>query len=195
MKKLIYGMAITMAAIGFQACNSQNKDAKDTADSMNMAKDTTTNVQATGGIAVTEADAKFATTAAVGGMAEVAMGKMALEKSTNAKVKEFANMMVNDHGKVNAELMEIAKTKNITLPTMVDEDHQKKMDDLSKKTGADFDKAYTAAMVDGHKSTLKLMQDEAKDGIDVELKAFAAKTAPVVDGHLTMITAIHDSIK
>lgn len=195
MKKLIYLCAVATTVFAMQACNGGTKDAKETADSLNKTKDTTSNVMATGGIAVEPSEAKFATEAAVGGMAEVALGKLALEKSTNAQVKEFATMMVADHGKANEELMAIAKMKNITLPMAVDADHQKKMDDLSKKTGADFDKDYVSAMVDGHKSTLKLMQDEAKDGKDADLKAFAGKTAPVVQAHLTMINKIHDSMK
>ncbi|RDC54458.1 DUF4142 domain-containing protein [Pedobacter chinensis] len=195
MKKLIYLMAVSVSALAFQACSGGDKDAKESADSLNMSKDTTTNVAATGGIAVDEADAKFTTSAAVGGMAEVELGKLALQKSNNAQVKEFATMMVNDHGKANTELMEIAATKNITLPTTVDEEHQKKMDDLSKKSGSDFDKAYVDAMVDGHKSTLKLMEDESKNGADADLKAFATKTAPIVQSHLTMINRIKDGMK
>jgi len=193
MKKFIYVMAIS--ALAFQACNGGNKDAKESADSLNMAKDTTANVAATGGIAVEEADAKFTTEAAVGGMAEVELGKMALEKSSNPQVKEFATMMVKDHGMANTELMAIAKQKNITLPSTVDDEHKKKMEDLSKKTGTDFDKAYVSAMVDGHKSTLKLMEDESKDGKDADLKAFATKTAPIVQSHLQMINKINDSMK
>lgn len=193
MKKLIYVMAIS--ALAFQACNGGNKDAKESADSLNSAKDTTSNVAATGGIAVEEADAKFTTQAAVGGMAEVELGKMALEKSSNPQVKEFATMMVKDHGMANTELMAIAKQKNITLPSTVDDEHKKKMDDLSKKTGVDFDKAYVSAMVDGHKSTLKLMEDESKDGKDADLKSFATKTAPIVQSHLVMINKINDSMK
>jgi len=188
-------MAISASVLTFQACSGGNKDAKESADSLNMAKDTTTNVAATGGIAVDEADAKFTTQAAVGGMAEVELGKMALEKSSNAKVKEFATMMVKDHGMANTELMAIAKLKNITLPNTVDDEHKQKMDDLSKKTGADFDKAYVDAMVSGHKSTLKLMEDEAKDGKDADLKSFATKTAPIVQSHLVMINKINDSMK
>ncbi|QNN44670.1 DUF4142 domain-containing protein [Pedobacter roseus] len=193
MKKLIYVMAVS--ALAFQACGGGNKDAKESADSLNMAKDTTSNVAATGGIAVDDADAKFTTQAAVGGMAEVELGKLALEKSSNAQVKEFATMMVKDHGMANAELMAIAKQKNITLPSTVDDEHKKKMEDLSKKTGSDFDKAYVDAMVDGHKSTLKLMEDESKDGKDADLKAFATKTAPTVQSHLVMINKINDSMK
>jgi putative membrane protein len=193
MKKLMYVMAIS--ALAFQACNGGNKDAKESADSLNMAKDTTTNTTATGGIAVEEADAKFTTQAAVGGIAEVELGKMALEKSSNPQVKEFANMMVKDHGMANTELTAIAKQKNITLPSTVDDEHKKKMDDLSKKTGADFDKAYVSTMVSGHKSTLKLMEDESRDGKDADLKAFATKTAPIVQSHLVMINKINDSMK
>ncbi|KQS34500.1 DUF4142 domain-containing protein [Pedobacter sp. Leaf194] len=195
MKKLLYTGMLATSLLAFQACNSGSKDAKENADSINKSKDTTTNTASTGGIAVEEADAKFATDAANGGLAEVALGKLALEKTTNASVKEFANMMVNDHGKANEELMSIAATKNITLPADVDAEHKKKADDLSKKTGKDFDKDYVDAMVDGHKKTLKLMQDEAKDGKDTELKAFAAKTAPIVQAHLDMINKINDSMK
>lgn len=140
-------------------------------------------------------DTTFAGKAAVGGMAEVALGKMAAAKGADSKVKEFGNMMVMDHGKANAELMSIAKSKNITLPGGLDAEHQAKSDSLSKLSGKDFDMAYVNAMIEGHKKTLSLMQSEATNGKDTELKAFAAKTAPVVQHHLDEIQKIHDSMK
>jgi putative membrane protein len=195
MKRLIYLVAISASAFAFQGCNSGTKDAKENADSLNMSKDTTSDAMATGGIAVAPSDSEFATKAAVSGMAEVALGKLALSKTTNPQLKEFANMMVKDHGKANTELMALAKTKNITLPTAVDDVHKKKMEDLQKKSGVDFDKGYAQAMVEGHEATLKLMQGESTDGKDADLKAFAAKTAPIVQTHLTMIDTIHKSMK
>ncbi len=195
MKKLSYVFMIALTAFTIESCNNAPKDAKQSADSLNKTKDTTTNAATTGGIAVSADDAKFATTAAAGGMAEVEIAKLAESKTQNAQIKDFAQMMVTDHGKANDELMGIAKTKNITLPATLDADHQKKMDDLSKMSGKDFDKAYVDAMVDGHKKTLSLMQDEAKNGKDADLKAFAAKTAPTVQMHLDAINKIHDSLK
>ena len=186
---------IAVAAYAFQGCNSAPKDAKENADSLNKTKDTTANAAATGGIAVAAEDAKFATDAANGGMAEVALGKLAQTKAANAQVKSFADMMVTDHTKANDELMAIAKAKNITLPTAPDADHQKKLEDLSKLSGKDFDKAYVDAMVDGHKKTLDLMNTAAKNCKDADLKAFAAKTAPIVQTHLDAINKIHDSMK
>jgi putative membrane protein len=195
MKKLSYVFMIVLAAFAIEGCNNAQKDAKQSADSVNKTKDTTTNAASTGGIAVAAEDAKFATTAAAGGMAEVEIGKLAEQKTTDAQIKNFATMMVTDHGKANAALMDIAKTKNITLPATLDADHQKKMDDLSKLSGKDFDKAYVDAMVDGHKKTLDLMQDEAKNGKDADLKAFATNTAPTVQMHLDAINKIHASMK
>lgn len=195
MKKLGFITMIAATVFTFQACNNEPKDSKEMADSLNKAKDSTNNVANTGGIAAPEEDAKFSTTAAMGGMAEVEFAKIALAKSTNAKIKEFANMMVTDHGKANEELMTIATSKNITLPGALDEDHLKMQNDLNAKTGVDFDKKYVDMMVDGHQKTLDLMEKEAKDGMDADLKAFATKTAPVVKGHLDMIKAIKDGLK
>ncbi len=140
-------------------------------------------------------DTAFAAKAAVGGMAEVALGKMAAIKGADNKVKDFGKMMVMDHGKANSELMGIAKSKNMMLPAGLDAEHQAKSDSLGKLSGKNFDIAYVNAMIEGHKKTLALMQSEAGNGKDAELKAFAAKTAPVVQMHLTEIMKIHDSMK
>lgn len=186
---------IALAALAFQACNHGGKDSKEAADSANVTKDTSHNAATTGGIAVDKDDAKFVTTAANDGMAEVAAGKMAATKTTNARVKNFANMMVTDHTKAGDELAALAKTKNITLPATPDADAQKKADDLSKKTGKDFDKAYVDAMVDGHENAVKLFTDASQNCKDADLKAFAAKTLPTLKMHLDSIKAIKASLK
>ena len=195
MKKLSYVFMIATAALALQSCNHAAKDAKDSADSLNKTKDTTTNVAATGGIAVASGDAKFATTAANGGLAEVALGKLALTKTTNQSIKDFATMMVTDHGKINDQLAAIAKAKNITLPAEPDSAHLKKAAELGKLGETDFDKQYVSAMIEGHKKTLDLMNDEAKNGKDSTLKAFAAQTAPTVQMHLDAINKIKDNMK
>ena len=104
-------------------------------------------------------------------------------------------MMVKDHSAAGDSLQAIAQKENITLPATLDADHQKKLDDLSKLTGTNFDKEYVNTMVDDHKGALSLMQDEAKNGKDPALAAFAKKTATVVQMHLDAINKIHDSMK
>lgn len=197
MKKMTL-IALAALAMGFQACKSSNSGSNADSTATTSASDSGQAVSASADTASTPSagsDTVFAQKAAVGGMAEVALGKMASGKGVDAKIKDFGNMMVMDHSKANTELMGIAKANNIKLPVVVDLEHKTKSDSLSKLSGKDFDKAYAAAMVADHQKTLALMQDEAQNGSDEKLKAFAAKTAPVVKQHLDEITKIQATIK
>ena len=194
MKKLIYAIAISGAVIGFQSCGTSSKNADDSTDTSAMATDTMISDDSAM-VSTGTPDTAFTNKAAVGGMAEVEFGKLALEKGSHAKVKEFASMMVKDHSMANEELKAIATAKSIMLPTALDAMHQAKYEELKSKSGADFDKAYTAAMVEGHQKTLALMEDGSKNLQDADLKGFAAKTAPVVKHHLEMINAIQAQLK
>ena len=196
MKRLGYTAMIIVAALAFEACNSNDtKDAKEQADSLNEVKDTSSTMSSSGKMQVVEDDAEFATAAAVGGLTEVELSKLAATKASNTQIKAFAEMMLTDHGKVNEELKTIAMSKNISLPTTLDDDHQKNWNELNTKTGKDFDKKYADLMIDDHQKTFDLMEKQAKDGMDTELKAFAAKTAPIVKTHLENIKKIKDNLK
>ena len=193
MKKQILLFGLPVLLFSYTSCNNV-KDSKESADSLNMAKDTTTMPMVTGGIAVNEDDAQFATAAAVGGMAEVQFARLALSKTSNTAIKDFANMMLTDHGKANEELKAIAMDKNISLPGTIDKDHQQKLDQLAKKNGTDFDKAYANAMIDGHQKMQDLLKKESEKGEDTTLRAFASRTLPVVQMHLDRIQKINDSL-
>jgi putative membrane protein len=196
MKRINLFLMAACAAWMLQGCsNGAKTNSTSSADSANAAKMSDTTASGATTTAADPVDAKFAVDAANGGMAEVALGNLAKQQATNAKVKDFADMMVTDHTKANNELMALAKTKNITLPDSVSNDKKAAMTDLSKKTGADFDKAYVDMMIDGHQKTINLFEDESKNGKDADIKAFADKTLPTIKMHLSHIQAIHDAMK
>ena len=197
MKKLSSIAMIALAAWMLQACSGNTKtDSKAAADSINAVNDSSVTDTATAmTMAVEKEDAQFATEAASGGLAEVALGEMARQKGVNNKVKNFGAMMVIDHSKANGEFEGIAKSKKITLPAAPGAEDQKTMDELSKKSGADFDKAYVSDMIDDHKKDIKAFEAASKNCKDPEIKAFAMKTLPVLRKHLDAINAIHDSMK
>jgi putative membrane protein len=101
-------------------------------------------------------------------------------------VKQFAERMVDDHGKTNTELKSLAAQKNVTLPTELDAKHKAMQDKLSKLSGAAFDRAYMAHMVNAHKDAVALFEKQARSGNDAELKAFAEKKLPTIQQHLKM---------
>jgi putative membrane protein len=166
--------------------NPAKEDAVETAKDQNDAKFDDSRM---------EDPAEWATKAAAGGMAEVEFSKLAQKNAANPKVREFAGMMVTDHMKANDQLKALATQKNITLPTAMDDAHQTKYNDMSAKTGADFDKAYMDLMVDDHQNTVDLFEDQAKDGKDVEFKNFASTTLPNLQHHLEMAKQTKDLVK
>jgi putative membrane protein len=193
MNKLTYFTLIAGMVALAQACSGP-KDSKASADSANTAKGDTAKKDSSAA-AVDPQDAKFAVAAANGGMAEVELGQLAQQKAVNAKVKDFGEMMVTDHSKANDEMKALAKSKGITLPVTIDADEQKVKDDLSAKSGADFDKDYVSNMIDDHKKDIKEFEDASQNCKDADLKAFAVKTLPTLKMHLDAIQKIHDSMK
>jgi putative membrane protein len=86
-------------------------------------------------------------------MAEVQLGKLAAEKALSQEVKQFGQRMVDDHGKANDRLKQLATTKGVNLPTELDRSTQREMDKLAKLSGADFDREYMKHMVSDHRRT------------------------------------------
>jgi putative membrane protein len=129
------------------------------------------------------ADSVFMRTAAMDGLAEVEHGRLAAQNASAADVKQFAQRMVDDHSKANEELKGLASQKNVTLPTELDQKHRAMQDKLAKLKGAAFDRAYMSHMVMAHQQAVALFQREAKAGKDPDVKAWAAKTLPVLEEH------------
>jgi putative membrane protein len=130
--------------------------------------------------------AKFANAAAQGGMTEVELGRLALQRAADSSVREFGQKMVTDHTAANAELKSTAARKNLQLPTEVSSDQKSMIEKLSKLSGAEFDKEYMSDMVKDHEEDVKDFQTQGNDGTDPDIKAFASKTLPILQGHLQM---------
>lgn len=140
-----------------------------------------------------KADGDFVVNAADGGMTEVAASQLAQSNATDDRVKNFANMMVQDHSKANDQLKKLAAAKSLSLPSTPSDKHQKAIDDLGKKTGKDFDKAYVKMMLDDHKKVVDMFKKEANDAKDNDLKTWSTSTLPTLQMHLDSIKAISDA--
>ncbi len=190
MKKLRLITIVTVAFELLQACHSpSNKENTKLADSLNTVKDTTATV------GVEKTDEAFAVEAARGSMGEIVLGKLAQQKGQDKRVKNFGTMMINDHAKINKEMKALAASKKITLPTAPGNDEQIVIDNLSKKTGKDFDKAFIKDMIEDHKNDIKAFENASSKCADPDIKAFAAKLLPIFHNHLDAINTINGSLK
>jgi len=140
-------------------------------------------------------DKKFVKEAALGGMSEVELGKLAVQKSSNDQVKQFAQKMVDDHTKANDQLKQVASKENIPVPDALDSKHQAEINKLSKLSGNDFDKAYTKEAVKDHQTDVRDFNAEAQGGADPNVKAFASTTLPTLQQHLELAKNLNKSEK
>jgi putative membrane protein len=131
-------------------------------------------------------DRDFLMDAAMGGLEEVELGRLAAQQGMSEAVKQFGQRMVDDHSKANTELMTLAQSKGITLPTTLDEKHQKDVTKLTAMSGAEFDRAYAKMMLSDHNKDVSEFEKQSMRGVDPDLKAFAAKTLPTLQEHLQL---------
>jgi len=144
---------------------------------------------------LSSSDSAFIKEAAQGGMMEVELGKVAQDKASNDKVKEFGKRMEQDHSKANDELKKIASDKGVQLSSDLDKKHKSTMDKLTKLSGAEFDRQYMRDMVSDHKEDIKKFQNEADKGKDADVKKFASQTLPTLKEHLQLAESTADTVK
>ncbi|MGN6280100.1 MAG: DUF4142 domain-containing protein [Sphingomonas sp.] len=166
---------VMMANDSLMANNMAVEDAAD--DGNNAAAATLPNDAAT-----------FMSTAAASDLFETQSSKLALDKSKNKDVRDFAQMMITDHAKTTQGVKDAAKKANLTVPTpTLSADQQRMMAALHAASGDAFDQTYLQQQLAGHQQALALMQNYAESG-DTPALQDAAKTAiPIVQKHLARL--------
>jgi putative membrane protein len=143
--------------------------------------------------AAAPSDKDFVAAAAVANRFEVQEGELALSQASDAKLKEFARMMVTDHTASLKALEAAAKEAGIPVPAepALDQAHSAKIAALKRRKGAEFDQAYRGDQMQAHQEALTLLETYQRIGAKEPLRAWAAKTLPVVKKHLEMLTSIN----
>lgn len=136
----------------------------------------------------------FVDDASAKGVAEIEVGKLALEKAVAPDVKTFAQMMVSDHTAANDKLKTIAQSKRIEVSSYPQVMDKIKALILDLRSAKSFDQAYANNQVKAHEAAIELFEKEAANGKDAELKAFASATLLKLKEHLAQakqLAAVH----
>lgn len=182
MKKILLAGKVILGAgliiIFLNSCKNENKqeDPKEVAEDSNEAKfDSIENKKD---------DSEFLVDIAEVNLAEIEIGKLAQQKSTNPDVKKFGKMLVDEHTKSASEVSTLAKEKNFTLPTAITEDGKEEYDNLNKKSGLDFDKKFADMMIDGHEKAIDELTKASNDAKDQNIKLWASNNIGTFTAHL-----------
>jgi putative membrane protein len=137
-----------------------------------------------------QSDRIFMHAVAAGGLAELELGKLAMQKEAGRAIKDFAQLMVRDHGAANDRLAALAKEDGIMVPDQVDEEHRTMRAKLEQLSDSRFDEAYIQGQITDHQKTAQLLEYEIGSGENTNLKAFASDILPTVLEHLRMAQAL-----
>ena len=145
-------------------------------------------------------DAEIASIAVTANQIDVDYGKIALEKSTNAEAKKFAQTMIDDHTAIIDKAMALAKKLNLTPednPTTQSllDGAKKTKEDLNSKSGLGFDKAYINNEVSYHAAVISTVKDKLIPATEnQELKDLLQSALPLLEHHLEMAKAAQTNI-
>ncbi|MCE3232331.1 MAG: hypothetical protein K0R98_588 [Rickettsiaceae bacterium] len=128
----------------------------------------------------------FIEKASISNLFEIESSKVALKKSQNNNITEFAQHMIKDHLTLGSELESTMQETGLDasfIKGTLDKKHNKILSKLQKKSIKDFDKEYVSVQIDAHKDAIKLFQDYSKNGDSLTLRNFAKKKLPLLEQH------------
>jgi putative membrane protein len=159
------------------------------------------------------------------GQAEIELGELAQQRGTHPEVKQFGERMVREHRAAGEELKRIAGAHTTAMPpsdatpgatgtsgtarpaygddrpgmetgaVTLSDDYREFRDELSRLSGAEFDRKYIDRMVDDHEKAVNDLEDKAEGADNAEIKSWASKTLPKVREHLEMAKRIQQTLE
>ena len=208
--KRIALMPLALALAVTLACNTGTRN--DIAESREDASTTANRIDSEAvGTAGDENNREWVAMSMDASMAEIELGQMAQNQAASAEVKQFAQMMVNDHGKALDELKPIAARQGTPAVAQMNEDNRELRDRLSTLRGEEFDREYMRAMIDSHEKVINHLQTRANedrlgdnrgqvtpeqtdDAVGMQINQWAAKALPTTRHHLEEARRINESL-
>ena len=131
---------------------------------------------------------------------DISAGKIALNRSNNIKIREFAQRMVTDHQAVLDSAVKLVTRLGVTpenndLVHALTEQSQKHEANLKTLTGKQFDKTYIDHEVAYHKAVIDVVKTQLIPGAhNSELKETLTSVLPAFDAHLAHCKKIQSNI-
>ena len=142
------------------------------------------------GFAATMSTSTYLAKAGAGDMFEMESSKLVLD-SKDPKLASFAQMMIDDHTKSTNDVVTAAKADGIDpAPPKLMPKQEANLAALKNASGTKRDALYKKQQVMAHKEALMVQKEYAMHGDKPNLKSTAATIVPVVEHHLSEVTAM-----
>ncbi len=183
MKKLAY-LGVLLLLLLMQACIGDINEA-----------DTTSKPPTSTEVFIEPDDKEFANKVAIISLDEIELGKLAIQKGNDKRIKNFGTLLVKQHTKTHRKLKLIALAKKLTLPAAPDTITQKEITSLSQLSGKAFDKAFLDHATADQERNLQLFEAAAKHVYDKDLRKIANRDILVIKRHIYALNGIRAMIE
>ena len=117
-------------------------------------------------------------------LAEIEMARMALQKTDNTDVSDFAHMIQSDHSSALKNLSELMKDKNVPQPRTLAAETQQEVSRMNKLTGPEFDREFINMMVSDHQEDVEMFRDQLAIVQNPDVKDYVEDLLPKLEMHL-----------
>jgi len=177
-------IATTAIALALSACGGTAEE--ETAGTQEAV--TAPESEATEMTADTSTPQGFVDAASASDMFEIESARVAQEKTQDQAVRDYAQMMIDDHTTSTQNLEQAAGQAeggvNVSPRLMPAQEQQ--LTELRGATAEEFDALYKQQQVAAHEQALNLMQTYSQSGTAEPLQTHATQTAPIIERHLGM---------
>lgn len=138
---------------------------------------------------------EFVKKAAVSNKFEIASSELAVERTDNAVVRDFAERMISDHQKAGKDLKAAVDKSGmqLTVPEELDEKHRAMVQELRDAEDSEFDQKYIDMQANAHDEAVGLFEDYSEnEDAEQNLRDFAVKTLPTLETHDHRVEGIAD---
>lgn len=127
---------------------------------------------------------------ATGSVYDFQTAELAVECARDNSVVSYATRLLDDHAKLNKELLLLARRKDIQLPVTLSDDDKTKLMALEQQHGADFDRAYIAEAIRINSDDVEKANKELNTTTDPDIRKTVGMFLKTEQKHLNDARAL-----
>jgi putative membrane protein len=140
------------------------------------------------------ADMPFVRHAGSTNLMEIRLGQVAQTRASNTAVKQFGQRMVDDHTRLQNQLTAVVSNTGVSFVPAMDASHQQLASRIERLSGAEFDRAYMQAMIQGHQNDVNQFQTQSQSARSTQIRNLASGTLPLLQQHLSLAVQVGSQV-
>lgn len=135
----------------------------------------------------TPLDREFMTVIRFANLWEIPMGQLAAKRGTTDVIKDVGTQIANDHTQLDVAIKDLAAKFNQPLPDTATSSQQNWMNDISSKTGTEFDRTFVDRLRAAHGTVFGLVAEVRAGTRNETIRAFAETANVIVMKHMRLL--------